>query len=69
MNATVNCETGMPISPSAESTPRPTARLIPITSSGSSAVNTDRYTISRISAISPAVAIEMNTRSCSAEAI
>ncbi|VBA31254.1 hypothetical protein LAUMK35_04977 [Mycobacterium pseudokansasii] len=42
MNATVNCETGIPISPSAESTPRPTARLSPITSSGSNAVNTDR---------------------------
>ena len=42
MKATVNCDTGMPSSPSAESSPRPTARLMPITSSGNSAVNTDR---------------------------
>ena len=42
MKATVNWETGMPISPRADSTPRPTARLNPITSSGNSAVNTDR---------------------------
>ncbi|SHX23446.1 Uncharacterised protein [Mycobacteroides abscessus subsp. abscessus] len=69
MNATVNCETGSPDSPSAESTPRPTAKLSPITSSGSSAVNSDRYTMSRISAISPAVAIDTNSKSCSAEEI
>ena len=35
-------DTGMPASPSADSTPRPTARLSPMTSSGDSAVNTDR---------------------------
>ena len=51
------------------STPRPTARFTPITNSGSSAVNTDRYTISRINAISPTVAIEISSRSCSAESI
>ena len=69
MKATVNWETGMPISPSAESTPRPTARLSPITSSGNNAVNTDRYTISRITAMTAAVAMEISSRSCSAEAI
>ena len=42
MKATVNCETGIPNSPSTDSTPRPTARLMPITSRGNSAVNTDR---------------------------
>ncbi|SKK90324.1 Uncharacterised protein [Mycobacteroides abscessus subsp. massiliense] len=69
MNATVNCETGIPSWPRAESTPRPTTRLTAITSSGSSAVNTERYTMSRIAAIRPAVAIEISTRSCSAAAI
>ena len=42
MNAMVNCETGTPCMPSTESTPRPTAMLTPITSSGSSAVISER---------------------------
>ncbi|SIJ35423.1 Uncharacterised protein [Mycobacteroides abscessus subsp. abscessus] len=69
MNATVNCDTGIPINPSPDSTPRPTAKLSPITSSGNSAVNTDRYTNSKISAISAAVANEIHSKSRSAAAI
>ncbi|SLA80075.1 Uncharacterised protein [Mycobacteroides abscessus subsp. abscessus] len=42
MNATVNCDTGIPSSPSADKTPRPTPRLTPITNNGTSAVNSDR---------------------------
>ncbi len=42
MNATVNCETGMPSCPNADKTPRPTARLSPMTSKGNNAVNNDR---------------------------
>ena len=42
MNATVNCETGMPSSPNADMTPAGYGEMIPMTRSGSNAVNTDR---------------------------